>query len=103
MAILVQRLSRHGYTLTDEASSLLGEHIARLCRNKSYGYANARTMKHLFTALTSAAELRLALTSAAELSPADTGQPGTPVAITREDVDSFPWNPLPSNRIGYDA
>lgn len=103
MAILVQRLSKHRYTLTDEASTLLGEHIARLCRNKSFGYANARTMKHLYTALTSAAELRLARTSAAELSPADMVQAITPVAITREDVDSFPWNPLPSNRIGYDA
>lgn len=93
LAILMQRLSKHGYCLTDEASKLLGEHISRLCRNKSYGYANARTMKHLFTALTSAAELRMARS----------GQTETLVAITREDIDSFPWNPLPSNRIGFDA
>jgi hypothetical protein len=50
-------------------------------------------MRHIFTAITSAAELRLVRTSRTD----------TPVAITREDVDSFPWNPLPANRIGYDA
>ncbi len=93
MAILTQRLSKHGYCLTDEASNLLSGHIARLCRNKSSGYANARTMRHIFTAITSAAELRLVRTQRTD----------TPVAITREDVDSFPWNPLPANRIGYDA
>ena len=93
MTILRQKLDKHAFRLADDAAEELFGHIRNLCNNRSCGFANARTMRHIYTAITSAAELR---TMSAE-------RPGTPIEITKEDVQSFRWKPLNSNRIGYGA
>ncbi len=89
MAILRQRLDKHGYTVTDEALEELNRHIQAICNNRSSGFANARTIKHVYIAITSAAELR----QPASLQP----------TITKEDVQSIRWKKLNSNRIGFGA
>lgn len=89
MAILRQRLDKHGYTITDEALEELNRHIQAICNNRSSGFANARTIKHVYIAITSAAELR----QPASLQP----------TITKEDVQSIKWKKLNSNRIGFGA
>lgn len=89
MAILRQRLDKHGYTVTDEALEELNRHIQVICNNRSSGFANARTIKHVYIAITSAAELR----QPASLQP----------TITKEDVQSIRWKKLNSNRIGFGA
>ena len=89
MAILRQRLDKHGYTVTDEAIEELNRHIQVICNNRSSGFANARTIKHVYIAITSAAELR----QPASLQP----------TITKEDVQSIRWKKLNSNRIGFGA
>ncbi len=89
MAILRQRLDKRGYTITDEALAELNQHIQVLCNNRASGFANARTIKHVYIAITSAAELR---------------QPASPQpTITLEDVQSIKWKKLNSNRIGFGA
>lgn len=89
MAILRQRLDKRGYTITDEALAELNQHIQVLCNNRSSGSANARTIKHVYIAITSAAELR---------------QPASPQpTITKEDVQSIKWKKLNTNRIGFGA
>ena len=89
MAILRQRLDKRGYTITDEALAELNQHIQVLCNNRSSGFANARTIKHVYIAITSAAELR---------------QPASPQpTITKEDVQSIKWKKLNTNRIGFGA
>lgn len=89
MAILRQRLDKRGYTVTDEALEELNRHIQIICNNRSSGFANARTIKHVYIAITSAAELR----QPASLQP----------TITKEDVQSIRWKKLNSNRIGFGA
>lgn len=89
MAILRQRLDKRGYTVTDEALEELNRHIQAICNNRSSGFANARTIKHVYIAITSAAELR----QPASLQP----------TITKEDVQSIRWKKLNSNRIGFGA
>lgn len=89
MAILRQRLDKRGYTVTDEALEELNRHIQVICNNRSSGFANARTIKHVYIAITSAAELR----QPAALQP----------TITKEDVQSIRWKKLNSNRIGFGA
>ena len=89
MTILRQRLDKHGYTITDEALAELDLHIRAICNNRSSGFANARTIKHVYIAITSAAELR---------------QSGAlPPIVTKEDVLSIKWKKLNSNRIGFGA
>ena len=89
MTILRQRLDKHGYTITDEALAELNLHIRAICDNRSSGFANARTMKHIHIAITSAAELR----QSTSLQP----------TITKEDVQSIKWKKLNSHRIGFGA
>ena len=93
MTIMEQRLAKNGYTLTDEAQQTLRKHIESLCNNRSSGFANARTIKHIYTAITSAAEIRAI--------PSD--KSGSSVVITNEDVESIKWQKLGSNRIGFGA
>ena len=89
MTILRQRLDKHGYTITDEALAELDLHIRAICNNRSSGFANARTIKHVYIAITSAAELR---------------QSGVlPPTVTKDDVLSIKWKKLNSNRIGFGA
>lgn len=91
LAILKQRLTKHAYSMTPEAEEEVYRHIQDICAKRNTGLANARTIRHIYTAVTSAAEIRLANTPA----------PSVPVTITQEDISSFTWNKLPSNRIGF--
>ena len=92
LAILKQRLTNHAYCITHDAEAEVYQHIVDICAKRNTGHANARTIRHIYTAITSAAEIRLA------------GSPATPspVEITREDILSFTWNKIPSNRIGFE-
>ncbi len=89
MTILRQRIDKQGYTITDEALAELDMHIRTICDNRSSGFANARTIKHVFIAVTSAAELRQ-------------GNSPQPV-ITKEDVQSVKWKKINTNHIGFGA
>ena len=91
MAILRNKLSKRSFCLTDEAAEQLYTHIQQLCNNRSCGFANARTVRHIFTAITSAAEIRLM----------QNGSVIPPVQITIDDIQSFPWKPLHTHRIGF--
>lgn len=90
MAILVRRLTRNGFRISNDAALELSAHIHALDNNS--GLANARTVKHIYTAVTSAAELR---------TMADT-LTDEPVEITKEDVLSIKWRNIHPNRIGFD-
>lgn len=92
MAILRQRLSKNGYTITDEAAAEVLERIRTLCSNRSTGFANARTIRHLYTAITSATDLRMSAQ-----------KEETKHEITKEDVTSIKWKQIPSNHIGFGA
>ena len=92
MAILRQRLSKNGYTITDEAAEEVLERIRTLCSNRSTGFANARTIRHLYTAITSATDLRMSAQ-----------KEETKHEITKEDVTSIKWKQIPSNHIGFGA
>lgn len=89
MTILRQRLDKHGYTITDDALAELDLHIRAICNNRSSGFANARTIKHIYIAITAAADLR------PRTSPQAT--------ITKEDVQSIRWKKLNTHRIGFGA
>lgn len=93
MAILCQRLRKQAYRLTPEAEGELLAHIEDICDKRAAGFANARTIRHICTAITSAAEIRLT----------PIGIQAAPVEITLQDIRSFPWKPLYSNRIGFEA
>jgi len=93
MAILLQRLQKNAYSLTEEAQEEVRLHIQEICAKRSAGFANARTIRHICTAITSAAEIRMADSTALP----------SPVQITRDDIRSFTWSPLSSNRIGFGA
>ena len=89
MTILRQRLEKNGYTITEEALAELDQHIRAICNNRSSGFANARTIKHIYIAITSAADLR----------QSGAAQP----VVSQEDVQSIKWKKLNSNRIGFGA
>lgn len=91
MAILNDRLSKHAYTLSAEAAKEVYNHIALLSQNRASGLANARTMKHLYTALTSAAELRVNTAAYSD----------GPILITQEDVAALKWKEIQSTKIGF--
>ena len=96
MTILTQRLDKHGYSMTDEAAAEVYEHIRSLCSHRSSGLGNARTIKHLYTAITSAAELRTLASPKESKSDAHT-------MITKDDILSIKWKRINSNRIGFGA
>jgi len=96
MTILHHRLDKHGYSMTDEAAAEVYEHIRSLCSNRSSGLGNARTIKHLYTAITSAAELR-SLSSPQEL------KTDAHTLITKDDILSIKWKRINTNRIGFGA
>ena len=89
MTILRQRLDNHGFAITGDALAELNRHIQAICNNRSSGFANARTIKHVYIAITSAAELRQSASA----------QP----TITKEDVQSIKWKKLNNHRIGFGA
>ena len=87
MTILSRRLNKHGYSITDDALAELQKHIGSLCSNRSSGYANARTIEHIYIAITSAAEIRSA-------SPQQ-------ILITIDDVRSIKWRTIHTSHIGF--
>lgn len=91
LAILQQRLTKHAYCMTPEAETEVYQHILDICAKRNASLANARTIRHIYTAITSAAEIRLA----------NSPTTPSPVTITQEDISSFTWNKIPSNRIGF--
>ncbi len=93
MAILNDRLSKQSYTLSDEASQMVYAHIQALCANRGAGLANARTIKHLYIALTSAAELRRA----------SANTPNMLMEITMDDVEAIRWKQINSGKIGFES
>lgn len=93
LAILMQRLTKHGFKITDEAAQELLTHIRTLSGNRSRGSANARTIKHIYTAITSAAELR----------SISSDKFNNPIEITEDDIRSIKWQQLQPNRIGFGA
>ena len=92
MEILQQRLYKHSFTLTEEETKNVAEHIRNLCNKRSCGFANARTIRHIYTAITGAAEVRMM----------QAGTVVTPIEIQKNDVESFTWKPINSNRIGFE-
>ena len=93
MEILQLRLDKHAFCLSDEAREEVALHIQNLCNNRSTGLANARTIRHIYTAITSAAELRAL----------QNGISASPTLITKEDIQSFRWKPVTTHRIGFSA
>jgi len=93
MDILLHKLHKQAYRLSDEAQNELSAHIRDICAKRHSGFANARTIRHIFTAITCAADLRRANNALTD----------TPVLIEAQDIRSFTWQSLPSNRIGFGA
>ena len=91
MSILKEQLGAQDYQLSAEAETELTTHIRSLCDNRDCGFANARTIQHICTAVTSVAELRIT----------QHHTPDTPKQITKADVQSFRWNPIQTNRVGF--
>lgn len=91
MVILKMQLKKHLFRITDEAEEIVRRHIEDMCSNPNCHFANARTIRHIFTAITGAAQVRIAQQKACD----------EPVEITAEDVQSFTWRQTTSNRIGF--
>lgn len=84
---------KHLFTITDEAEQIVRQRIEDMCANPNCYFANARTIQHIFTAITSAAQVRVAQQKAYD----------KPVQITAEDVQSFTWkHTINAPRIGFE-
>ena len=111
ITILHQRLDKHGYSMTDEAAAEVDGHIRALCSNRSSGLANARTIKHLYTAITSAAELRtlalpkelLSLPQKGAIPSVSSDKSDAHTLITKDDIQSIKWKQINTHRIGFGA
>lgn len=106
MAILISRLHKYGFVLAVNAETEVRSQVQYLCSHRSYLPANARTIKHIFTALTAAAELRCAsmlMQSAAQPEHIATDSQETLMTITLDDVRSIKWHPVTAQRIGFDV
>ena len=91
MVILKMQLKKHLFSITNEAEQIVRQHIEDMCANPNCHFANARTIQHIFTAITGAAQVRVAQQKVHT----------KPVEITAEDVQSFTWKQTTSNRIGF--
>ncbi len=91
MTILVMQLDKHSFDLTPDAEQIIKQHINDMCNNPNCQFANARTIRHIFTAVTGAAQVRVA----------QLGEYTTPLQITAGDVESFTWKMNTNNRIGF--
>ena len=103
MMILKQRLDKHGYSMTDEAAAEVYGHICSLCSNRSSGLANARTIKHLYTAITYAADLRTLEEQKAAIPSISSDKSDAHTMITKDDILSIKWKRITTNRIGFGA
>ena len=91
MTILKQELTKHIFAITDEAEQIVREHIEEMCKNHNCQFANARTIQHIFTAITGAAQVRTAQSKIHT----------EPLLINAGDVQSFKWKQSTTNRIGF--
>ena len=96
MAILTQRLSRQGFSLSPDAAQEIYQRILLLSQNRP-GLANARTIKHICTALTAEAQLRVLETQKSSISTAK----NEPVEITIDDLSSVKWKEVHNPKIGF--
>lgn len=96
MKILVQRLTNNGFTLSMEASQIIYERILALYTSRT-NLSNARTIKHICTALAAEAQLR----SIESQKAADSSNRNEPIEISKEDVDSIKWNKINNSKIGF--
>ncbi len=96
MAILTQRLSRQGFSLSPDAAQEIYQRILLLSQNRP-GLANARTIKHICTALTAEAQLRVLETQKSSISTAK----NEPVEITIDDLSSMKWKEVHNPKIGF--
>lgn len=96
MAILTQRLSRQGFSLSPDAAHEIYQRILLLSQNRP-GLANARTIKHICTALTAEAQLRVLETQKSSISTAK----NEPVEITIDDLSSVKWKEVHNPKIGF--
>ena len=104
LAILLQRLSKHGFWIADDAKQELEEHIRTLYDHRNNGLANARTMKHIYTAITSAAELRLIMPSLNDsISSVPSEKSDGSIEIRKEDIQSIKWKQIKTSKIGFES
>ena len=96
MSILTQRLTRQGFTLSPEAAQEIYQRILLLSKNRP-GLSNARTIKHICTALTAEAQLRVLET---QKSPISTDKNNT-IEITMDDLSSLKWKEIHNPKIGF--
>ena len=97
MAILHQRLTKQGFVLSPDASREMYTHVLNLCENRR-ALANARTIKHICTALADAAQLR---TISMHKMP-NSSDKSEPIEISKEDTLSIKWNTISTtNKIGF--
>lgn len=98
MAILCQRLAKHGFSLTPEAEETVRARIQSLYDTRST-LANARTIKHICTALEASAQLR-ASQEKGSIPPVSSEKLDL-TKITKEDAEAIKWKQVHNANIGF--
>ena len=96
MEILTQRLANQGFTLSIEAAQEIYQRILLLSQNRPT-LSNARTIKHICTALTAEAQLRLLDAQKSSIST----DKNEPIEITIDDLSSVKWKEVHNPKIGF--
>ena len=96
MSILNQRLTKAGFRLSSDAEEEIRNRIMNLCEKHS-ALANARTIKHICTAITAEAQLRVLKEQKTSISSEKIGA----IEITKEDVLSIKWKEIHTPKIGF--
>lgn len=96
MTILKQRLTHMGFTITSEAAQEIHQRILNLCNQRS-ALANARTIKHICTAITAEAQLRVLAAQKSSLS----SDKNATIEITKDDVTSIKWKEIRTPKVGF--
>ena len=96
MEILTQRLSNQGFKLSIEAAQEIYQRILLLSQSRP-ALSNARTIKHICTALTAEAQLRLLDAQKSSIST----DKNEPVEITIDDLSSVKWKEVHNPKIGF--
>lgn len=96
MEILTQRLANQGFKLSIEAAQEIYQRILLLSQNRP-ALSNARTIKHICTALTAEAQLRLLDAQKSSIST----DKNEPVEITIDDLSSVKWKEVHNPKIGF--
>lgn len=98
MAILCQRLAKHGFTLAPEAEETVQSRIQSLYDTRRT-LANARTIKHICTALEASAQLRSSQEKGSI--PPVSSEKSDLTKITKEDVEAIKWKQVHTANIGF--